>query len=131
VTDREALQALATALPPGSAVSVPREWLLALLAATADAPSPSTGALPATDLTVADLATRYGRSKATARAWCEAGRFPGAYRMHGSREWRIPQSGVESFDTAERQRGNGKAGAQPAGRSRTRPINLGSWRSVS
>jgi len=30
------------------------------------------------------------------RGWCEAGRFPGAYKLH-DREWRIPLAAIEAF----------------------------------
>ncbi len=128
MTPAEALRALCELrpdLPPGAMVTVPLEWLSEALSGIGAWPAPSAGALAPADLTVADLAARYGRSKATARGWCEAGRFSGAYRMHGSREWRVPPSAVEAFDVAERQRSKRPLATQRAGR---RPVNLGAWR---
>jgi hypothetical protein len=114
------LRALAEALPAGAAVPVPREWLLELLAGQGSAAS----ANPPADPTVEEIAARYGRAQSTIRGWCEAGRFPGAYKLH-DREWRIPAAALEAFDTAARKR------EVPAGR-RGRPVaSLGDWRRVS
>ncbi len=123
------LRALAAALPPGTAVPVPLGMLLELLDGTTAQAAPSAGALPPADLTVGDLAKRYGRNKATVRGWVEAGRFVGAYRMHGTREWRVPTSGVEAFDTAERSRAKQGAGPKSGTRPRARPVDLSAWRS--
>lgn len=35
------------------------------------------------------------------RAWLEAGRFPGAYKLRG-RDWRVPPDAVEAFKARER-----------------------------
>jgi helix-turn-helix protein len=113
------LRALAEALPAGAVVPVPRDWLLELLAA-ADA---SPAARPA-DPTVEEVATRYGRAPSTVRGWCEAGRFPGAYKLH-DREWRIPAAGIEAFEVTERQR------ERPAGHRGRRVQSLGDWRHAS
>jgi hypothetical protein len=124
-----ALYALCPSLPPGFKVTLPLDWLSQAADGTAAQPAPSATSLPPADFTTADLASRYGRSKATCRGWVEAGRFLGAYRMHGSREWRVPQSGVEAFDATERQRGDQGAGAKAGtARPRGRPVNLGAWR---
>ena len=127
-----ALRALAEQLPPGGAVVLPRE---ALLAALAD-PSVQTSALPAPagDLTIAELAAHFRRSESTVRGWVEEGRVAGAYQlpssgklmtfMRGPRAgtqrprlgaWRIPRAALESFAAA---RANGKAHAK----------TLGAWR---
>ena len=45
------------------------------------------------DLTVAEVATRFGRRSSTVRLWVERGAFPGAYRFRG-REWRIPPAAL-------------------------------------
>jgi hypothetical protein len=99
-TDRltPSLRALAESLPPGTAIPVPRETVLELLRAQESADEP-----PALDPTVDEIAARYGRAPSTVRGWCEAGRFPGAYKLH-DREWRIPAAAVAAFDAAQRDR---------------------------
>lgn len=109
------LRAVAEALPAGSALPVPREILLELLAARGEA----TMATGVADPTVEVVADRYGRATSTVRGWCEAGRFPGAYKLH-DREWRIPQAAIETFDATQRER---QAGCRRA------PVqSLGDWR---
>ncbi len=115
-------------LPPDTVVPVLARDLLELPIAGASPEGPSAGSLSRADMTVADLAQRYGRSKATCRAWVEAGRFPGAYRLHGNREWRVPPTGLQQFEQAERQRGAGKELASPVRRP-GKPVNLSAWRS--
>jgi helix-turn-helix protein len=114
------LRTLAEALPTGAAVLVPREWLLELLAGQESTASTNT----AMDPTVEAVASRYGRAPSTVRGWCEAGRFPGAYKLH-DREWRIPPAALETFEAQERRR------ECPTGR-RGRPVaSLGDWRRIS
>jgi len=102
------LRTLAEALPAGAAVPVPREWLLHLLAGQG-APTPASA--PA-DPTVEEIAARYGRAASTIRGWCEAGRFPGAYKLR-DREWRIPLAALEAFDAQQRrcERASGRRGS--------------------
>lgn len=101
MTPSEALRAYAEALPRGTVVPVLRELVLELLAgASGDGPVPVQ--TPA-DLTVAEVARRFGRAPATVRGWCEEGRLPGAYRFRG-KEWRVPQSALEAFEAGERGR---------------------------
>jgi hypothetical protein len=75
---RRALQVLASALPEGASVPVPREWLLELLSGENET---AQTAVASADLTVADLAKRFGRHSSTVRAWLEGGMFPGAYKF--------------------------------------------------
>ena len=98
---RVGLQALASALPAGSAVSIPREWLLDLLQGSGAATA-QRGSAQGTDLTVAALAARFGRKTSTVRGWLERGLFPGAYRFQG-REWRVPAAGLEAFEADQRK----------------------------
>ena len=88
MTDRDGLRRLAEALPPGAAVSVPREWLLELLADPGQAGGP--------DLTVPELAKLFTRSEASVRSWLERGEFEGAYKL-GGKAWRIPRAAVTGF----------------------------------
>jgi hypothetical protein len=115
---RGALRAVAASLPPGTAVPVPRELLLELLADVV------AGATSQADPTVEQLAARYGRARGTIRGWCEAGKFPGAYKLHG-REWRIPAAAIEAFDAAQRPP------EAPAGRTRPTRESMSDWRLVS
>jgi helix-turn-helix protein len=114
------LRALAEALPAGSAVPVPREFLLDLLAELGT----SEPAVAPMDPTVEAVAARYGRAPSTVRGWCEAGRFPGAYKLH-DREWRIPVAAIEAFDGQQRR------GPRPAGRGGPGVRSLSDWRHVS
>jgi excisionase family DNA binding protein len=65
---RPHLRALAEALPTGSAVTVPREWLLELLADAPPAPVQTSAILPAAEsadrlLTIDEAAARLGVTK--------------------------------------------------------------------
>ena len=125
--DRTALRALAEALPVGTAVPVPREWILELLGGGVIA---QTSAPEVADPAIPQLAARFKRSPSTIRGWIELGRFPGAYRLRG-REWRVPAAGVAAFEAAERNGGSSTSeskvsAAAPAGRT----VDLGAWRKV-
>jgi len=90
---------------------VPREWLLEALAT--DQPAADSSApigLTRPDLTVVDLAMRYGRKPSTVRGWIERGEFPGAYAFHG-REWRVPAAGLDAFEVSRRAQGTGRKSA--------------------
>lgn len=113
------LRALAQALPAGTAVPVPREMLLELLAGRGGAVQ--TSATPLADLTVTDLCTRFGRKPSAVRAWLERGDFPGAYKLKG-RDWRVPAAAAERFQ-AEQVAGTG-AKTSAAGETG----DLGAWR---
>jgi hypothetical protein len=114
------LWALAEALPAGAAVPGPREWLLDLLARHG---TPAPASAPA-DPTVEEIAARYGRAPSTVRGWCEAGRFPSAYKLH-DREWRIPAAAIEAFEKQQRRRERPAGGRGRGGRS------LSDWRHAS
>jgi excisionase family DNA binding protein len=107
---RQALRVVAEAMAPGSAVPVPRETLLELLAAPAESDH----------LTVVQAAAILGRSQGTVRLWCAQGEIPGAVRWRG-REWRIPRRGLEEF-----QQSDGKPRTDNPGPGT--PADLGSWR---
>jgi len=128
VSARDALRTLARGLPAGTPVPVPAELLLELLDSEPHAPAN----LVSSDLTVAQVAARYGRAPSTVRGWCDVNRFAGAYRLNG-REWRIPPSALESFDAAQRR---GHRPAQPGVTGQRRQgsrrgkgrLALGAWR---
>ena len=89
---------LADRLPPGSSITLAGAWLREQLE---DVP-PDGAVLSDGDLTIAQLATRFGRAPSTVRAWIEAKRFPGAYKLRG-REWRVPPAAIAAFTDAERR----------------------------
>ncbi len=111
------LRALADALPAGTAIPIPRELLLVLLDSYAELASPAL-----VDPAVEEIATRYGRAPSTIRGWCEAGRFPGAYKIHG-RQWRIPRASLTAFEAVQRER--------PAGSGARSVRSLSDWRHAS
>lgn len=117
------LRALADALPDGAAVPVPRAWLLELLggAGTREASTP--------DLTVAELAARFGRKPSTVRGWLVRGLIPGAYRFQ-KREWRVPAASLVRFEAEQRTADQSHPPRRPTAR-RGKPIDLAAWRSAS
>lgn len=120
---RAALHTLATALPAGAAVPVPREQLLELLEAT---PAPgTTGAAGLADLTLGQLAARFGRSPSTVRGWLEAGQLPGAYKLQG-RSWRVPEVAVQAFLGVQR----GEADPALPVQRLQRGQSIGDWRKL-
>jgi helix-turn-helix protein len=108
------LGALAESLPPETPVPVPAGLLREVLCEG----QPGSAHV---DPTVEDIAVRFGRRPSTVRGWCEQGRFPGAYKLHG-REWRIPPAALEGFEAGVR----GRATA-----NRARVQSLGGWRHAS
>ncbi len=107
------LRAAAQMLPPGATIGLPVEIIREALGAAA-----VEGATA--DLSVAQLAERFGRSRSTVRGWLEAGRFPGAYKLR-SRDWRIPPTAIAAF----REKGAGQVEAAPPARGSGR---LDDWR---
>ncbi|MFN0178967.1 MAG: helix-turn-helix domain-containing protein [Gemmatimonadales bacterium] len=101
-----------------------RDWILEVTGpASPDARGERGVADP--DLTVHDLAERFGRKPPTVRMWLEAGRFPNAYRFQG-REWRVPVTDLDAFETQERERARAPQATGPAA-----PIvDLSVWRTV-
>jgi hypothetical protein len=122
MTFREHLRALAEALPPGSAIPVPREWLLELLGDPE--PLQTSATTVAADLTAAQVARIIGRKPSTIRGWLETGLLEG-YKLNG-REWRVTPMAVEAFQARQRN-GKRSEGSGPG----DRPVRgLGDWRSV-
>ena len=122
------LRALAEALPAGAAVPVPREWLLELLAGSPEPALPTVPSVTPADLTVAQLAARFGRKPSTVRGWLDRHLIPGAYRFQG-REWRVPAAALAAFEATQRspRTSRGERGSGPRGA----PVDLGAWRSAS
>jgi hypothetical protein len=121
VTLRSQLEALVSAVPPDTMVSA--RWLKELLAAEADAGG-SVAIHANVDLTVTQLASRFGKGTSTIRTWLERGDFPGAYRLH-AREWRVPPSSVEAMQSEQSKRHR----ASPSRTSSpSRPADLSAWR---
>lgn len=116
---REALRLYAASLPPGTVVPVPRELVLELLAA--QGPEAWTAAT-VRDLTVPEVAAHFGRSPGTVRAWLEARRFEGAYKLRG-KSWRVPPAALSRFVKQQR------ATKEPSrvGRSE-KVVRLDAWR---
>lgn len=118
----EALSRILEGLPPGSAVSLPVDWLRAQLRAVEE---PLLQVDPVADLTVKELADELGRSVSTVRTWLSAGLIPRAYKLR-DREWRVPRAGVREFLDHQ------ACGTRPRAVSseRGRQVDLGSWRKV-
>jgi|ERR1051326_8578800 hypothetical protein len=137
------LRAIAELLPPGAAVSLPREALLEVLG-DVSVQTTANG-----DLTVAELAAHFRRSASTVRGWIEAGRFPGAYhlpssgavmtfktgRLQGRQRvrvgaWRVPASALKAFASGQQETAEASSPRiRPARAARhTTAASLGDWR---
>ena len=103
---------------------VPVSWVRELVGGQNGADSDGDPGIVA-DLTVGDVGQQFGRTPACVRAWCRAGRVPGAYRLNG-REWRIPRGGLRAFLAGERN-GQGSKGPRREGVA----VDLGAWRKGS
>ena len=93
----EWLRRVVDLIPPGGAVTVPRDWLLSLLESANGVATGADTARAEGMLTLVEVARRYTRSTSTVRGWCEAGLLPGAFRLRG-RAWRIPASALGLFE---------------------------------
>ena len=109
-TAMQRLREVAELLPEGASVLLSKEALLGALEAvpgpTDD--SPEAGA----DLTIEQVARRFGRSASTVRSWISAGRLVGAYKFR-NKEWRLPEGTLTAFESAERSGGRGASTANP------------------
>ena len=112
MTALERLRQLAEALPEGGGVVLGRDFLLELVA--------EQGTAAGRDLSVQQIAERFGRSPSTVRSWLERGLLRG-FRFMG-REWRIPLAALVEFEESHRAHGK-----QDQGR-RGQPVDLGAWR---
>ncbi len=112
-------------LPDDATVTLPLGWLRHQRAEAADRHVGPVDERPHL-LILADLARHYRRSVSTVRAWCEAGRFPGAYRLN-RKGWRVPAAALAQFDAAQRQAGRDEATATAPASLRPGQ-GLGDWR---
>jgi hypothetical protein len=105
VSTRDTLAALVRAYPDGASVPVPKSWLQELLSGEGANGAPQIASSDVeVDLDCAHVAALLSRSASTVRNWCAAGVIPGAYRIRGRREWRVPRSALLKFQQRERQR---------------------------
>ncbi len=151
MTTLQDLRAAAELLPAGSAISLPRETLLEVLAEV------QTSGHGGAYFTVAELAARLHRSTSTVRTWIEAGLFPGAYHLPSSGKlmtftkgrlkgttrvklgaWRVPASALEAFEAGQRTHGAADPPSRPVDLVGSAPrraragdrAELGGWRRV-
>jgi len=116
------LRELVERLPPGGAVTLPREALLEVLA----------GLQTSAEYTVAQIADRLHRSPSTVRGWCEAGRFADAFKLNG-KDWRVPVVAFEAFVSGQRQqcapalRAVTRRSEKSRPRGRREATSLGDW----
>jgi hypothetical protein len=119
MTLRDRLRSIVSAMPDGASVTLPvaelRAWLV-------EDPRDRDNTDLVVDFTVEDIAGRFKRTPACVRGWCRVGKLPGAYRMNGSKEWRVPRAGVESFLEGQRT-GVVSSPPRPDG-----TVDLGAWR---
>jgi hypothetical protein len=121
MTTWDSLAALMRAYPDGASVPVPKSWLEELLSSEPPINGSSTEDARLdieVDLDCPRVAALLGRSASTVRNWCAAGIIPGAYRLRGNREWRVPRSALITFQHRERQRAGQRIGQplEPADR---------------
>jgi|GEM_PF-3916066 len=97
---KTALTALVAAAPPDA--TVPVRWIGELLASESNtvALQPSVADSLSVDLTVVQVATRFGKGPSTVRTWLARGELEGAYRLHGH-EWRIPLAAVVALQRSQ------------------------------
>lgn len=106
--------------------TVPVAWLRAVLAGSGEAGAPSDA--PPPDLTVAQVAARFGRKPSTVRGWIASGSLTGAYQFRG-RELRIPAAAVLDFEA--RQRPTTPKPSQTSRHKATDAPDLTSWRKLA
>lgn len=113
MTIRERLQLLVDALPSDeAAVVLTRASIMALLGGSEDRVEKG-------DMTVDEVARETRRAPSTVRGWLADGMLRG-YKLNG-RDWRIPQSSLETF-LAEQRQPRRAAPATPAS-------DIAAWRS--
>jgi excisionase family DNA binding protein len=109
-------------MPPGSAISLPVDWLRQQLETAEMVHGGTPGGAPALDdLTVESAGKQLGRSASTLRTWCAAGLIPGAYRLRG-REWRIPPAALQAMLDREAEKKTDIAPRQAEGQGQDRRL---------
>lgn len=108
-------------LPSGTLVALPREALLEALGASDVGMSVDPTGATQVDLTVAQIAQRFGRSPSTVRQWLESGALEG-YKLF-RREWRVTPAALAAFQKRQRS-GSARSTASPA----RGHASLGDWR---
>jgi excisionase family DNA binding protein len=103
------------ALPEGGAATLSKEFILEVVGSVA---------VGQRDLTVVEVAGRFGRSESTIRSWISQGALR-AYRLRG-RAWRIPPSAIADFEAAEMLGREAKEVSRPHD-----VADLSAWRSAS
>lgn len=123
MTLAERLRAIVGVMPEDGAVTLPvrqlRTWL-------DEEPS-------GTDLTLEELRDRHfpEMSLSRLREWCQEKKFPNAYKRAG-RGWRVPETDVELYKQAERERTFPVPQQQQQETNKLntpgRTVDLGQWR---
>jgi excisionase family DNA binding protein len=116
-------------LPADAVIPVPGKWVRELCGEPPTSTIVNAETVPPPDLTVKEVAMRFGRQPSTVRLWCERGKFSGAYRLHG-REWRIPVAALAQFEADARSGVTKVAPSQLRAGSRSAP-RLSDWRKAS
>ena len=124
------LRTIATALPHGTSVPVPKEWVLDLLdAAGPGALVEGSEAPRQADYTVPQVAARFGRAPSTVRMWILE-RHLRAYKNRG-REYRITPQALAEFEANQRATGNHDCGARVRRQILGKPVDLDAYRNAS
>lgn len=116
------LRQLASLLPDGGSVSLPKTALLEMVESEGGQAVTVTTS-PEPDLTVADIARETGRAESTARGWFEHGALKG-HRFNG-REWRATRADFEAFKKRPRKPSDSTPEPTPG-----RTPDLGAWRKL-
>lgn len=131
----ERLAQLVETVPPGGAVTLPRDWLAVQLGAGLATPT-SLDPDPV-QLTVAQVATRLHRSPSTVRGWLERGELQG--RKIKGRAWLVASLAVDRFlagqpgprtESLPSELTNTAARPRIVRSKRSADANLGTWRNA-
>jgi hypothetical protein len=118
-----ALRTYALGFSADAGITVPREWLLALIDTVIPGPTGSRTGESCPDHRISDLVDRLGRKESTIRQMCTDREFEmpikdkSAYKYR-NKEWKIPEAAVLAYEARQR-----------VGRSPTLD-NLSDWRTT-
>lgn len=118
----DTLRCIVDAMPHGSSVTLPVDWLRVELGMATVPIQPCQS--DARDLSVDEVADIVKRRPSTVRGWCSSGQIS-AYRLNG-REWRITRTALDTFLDGQRAPHDG----EPTRTRRVAAPNIGAWRSV-